>query len=306
MHRKFDIHILGSSAALPTSQRYTSSQLLHCHNKFFLADCGEGTQMQLRRFKLPMLKIDHIFISHLHGDHYLGLPGLLFTMHLLGRKKSLQIYAPAGLKEIIELQFAVSSLTPMFEIHFNELSEGREVIYEDNNISVTTLEMDHRLPTFGFLFKEKSSLRNIKKEFVLQHNLPQKLIKEIKAGDDYVDEKGELFANHEITLPGYKARSYAFCSDTAFTHKFLDQIHGVDLLYHEATFLKDMWEIAAAKKHSTTTEAAQIALDAKVSKLLIGHISARYSDLEVLLQEAREVFPNTFLAEEGSVHQPGN
>lgn len=305
MHRKFNVHILGSSAALPTSLRHTSSQLVVYNNKHLLLDCGEGTQMQLRRLKLPLLKIDHIFISHLHGDHFLGLPGLLFSLHLLGRKRELHIYAPEGLREIIEMQFSVSGLNPVYPIEYHLLTHGKQQIYDDKYLWVETLEMDHRIPTFGFLLKEKPTARNIRKEFVLGHDVPLNMIKNIKAGADFVGADGKVLSNHEITTEGYKPRSYAFCSDTAFTSSFLDQIQGVDLLYHEATFMKNMTAIAAEKKHSTTAEAARLAQLAQAGKLLIGHYSARYSDLNQLLEEAREVFPNTFLAEEGNMYQPG-
>ncbi len=305
MRTKFQITILGSSAATPTSLRHTTAQALHFHNRLFLLDCAEGTQMQMRRFKLPMMKFDHIFISHLHGDHYLGLPGLLFSYHLLGRDKDLHIFSPPGLKEIVEVQFRISGLKPVFNIVYHELTKAGEIIYEDPYLSVETLEMEHRLPTYGFLFREKTLERNIKKESITRHNIPIEAIPGIKKGEDFVTPSGKVIPNSRITISPPNPRSYAFCGDTAYTEKFLEQIKGIDLLYHEATFLHDKAEIAREKTHSTTLEAATLARKAGVKKLLLGHYSARYKEMEGFAREAREVFPNTTLAEEGDTVQVG-
>ncbi|HSV89157.1 MAG TPA: ribonuclease Z [Bacteroidales bacterium] len=305
MLRKFQVHILGSSAAAPTSLRQTSAQLVAYHNKFFLLDCGEGTQIQLRRFRLSILKIDHIFISHLHGDHYLGLPGLLLTMHLLGRKKELKVYAPPGIREIIEVHFTYSQLEPCYPVLYTEIMSGGQRLYEDKYLSVESIGMKHRIPTYGFLLKEKNQIRNLRKESLFEYDIPRDQIAAIKTGADYVIPGGTVIPNHEITMPPPKPRVYAFGSDTTYTEDFLDQIRGADILYHEATFLDNMAVIASEKMHSTTTQAAQIASKAAVKSLLLGHYSARYNDLEEFLQEARKIFPNTWLAEEGNVFRVG-
>ncbi len=305
MSEIFQIQILGSSAATPTSLRHTTAQLLQYHNKRFLLDCAEGTQMQLRRFKQPLMKINHIFISHLHGDHYLGLPGLLFTMHLLGRKQELHVFSPPGLKEIIELQYEISQLTPSFEIKYHTLEQGGQLIYEDKALSVHTIPMMHRIETYGFLIAEKAKERNIQKKSITRFGIPVEQIPRIKKGRDFVTDDGKRIANSDITLDPPPPRRYAFCSDTAYTLSFLEQIRGVDLLYHEATFLHDKREIAREKTHTTTIEAATLARKAGVKKLLLGHYSARYKDMDEFLTEARRFFPNTVLAEEGETIKIG-
>lgn len=256
----FQTTILGSSAAMPTSERHTSSQLVRHHNKLFLIDCAEGCQMQLRRFKQPFSKIDHIFISHLHGDHYLGLPGLLFTYHLLGRQNDLHIYAPAGLEEIIRIQIETADLIPSYKLVFHEIIEGGQPLYEDKWLTAETMAMEHRIPTFGFILKEKPGHPH-----------------EGKAGP----------------------RSYGIGSDTAYTESFLSQIRGVDLLYHEATFMHDDAVLAREKYHSTTVEAALLAKKALAGRLLLGHYSARYKETDAYLDEARQFFTDTLLALEG-------
>jgi ribonuclease Z len=299
MSELFKVTILGSSAATPTSLRHTTAQLLQYHNRRYLLDCAEGTQMQLRRLKVPLMKINHIFISHLHGDHYLGLPGLLFTFHLLGRKKEMHVYSPPGLEKIIRLQYEISELTPSFKVVFHELRQGEEMIYEDSKLTVHTIPMQHRITTYGFLFREKEKEKNIKKSSIHKHNIPIEAIPGIKQGLDFVTIGGTTIPNSELTIAPPLPRSYAFCSDTAYTEEFIEQVRGVDLLYHEATFLQDKAEIAREKTHSTAIEAATLAKKADAKKLLLGHYSARYKDMSAFENEARTVFPNTFLAEEG-------
>ena len=299
MSETFKVTILGSSAATPTSLRHTTAQLLQYHNKRYLLDCAEGTQMQLRRMKVPLMKINHIFISHLHGDHYLGLPGLLFTFHLLARKKELHVYSPPGLEEIIRLQYEISELKPSFDVVFHELRQGGELIYDDNLLTVHTIPMQHRIITYGFLFKEKGKDRNIKKSSIHQYQIPPNAIPGIKQGNEFITSSGEVIPNSELTTDPPPRRSYAFCSDTAYTEDFIEQVRGVDLLYHEATFLQDKAEIAREKTHSTAIEAATLANKAGVKKLLLGHYSARYKDMKAFKSEARTVFQNSFLAEEG-------
>jgi ribonuclease Z len=295
----FQTHILGCSAATPTSVRHTTAQLLQYHNKYFLLDCAEGTQKQIRRMKLPMMKIDHVFISHLHGDHYLGLAGLLFSWHLLGRTRKLHIYSPEGLRDIIELQFKVSNMKPSYEIIFHVLIRGEELIYEDRNITVETIEMNHRLTTFGFYIREKPKTLNLRKESIVKYNIPVEKMKGIKDGHDLILDDGTIISNKELTLPPSPLRSYAFCSDTGYSENYINQIKGADLLYHEATFLNDKAEIAEEKTHCTTLEAATIAKKAQVKKLILGHYSARYDDMEMFEKEARTIFENTMLGEEG-------
>ena len=301
MSEVFQTTILGSSAAIPTSLRHTSAQLVQYHNKRFLLDCAEGTQMQLRRFKLPLMKIDHIFISHLHGDHYLGLPGLLFTYHLLGRENTLHIYSPPGMQKIIDLQYELSRLKPAFDIVYHELTKGEEVIHEDDRLTVETIEMAHSIPAFGFLIREKERPRNIRKRAIQKYNIPQESMQPIKSGENFVTPSGQVVPNKEITLDPPETRAYAFCSDTLYSEKFLEQIKGVDLLYHEATFMHDKAAIAHEKTHATTVEAASLAKKAGAAKLLLGHYSARYKELDDFRNEAAAVFPNTLLAEEGDV-----
>lgn len=297
----FQTRILGSSAAVPTSLRHTTAQLLQYNNNYILLDCAEGTQMQLRRFKTPLMKINRIFISHLHGDHYLGLPGLLFTYHLLGREKDIHIYSPPGLEEIIELHYRVSRLRPSFEVVFHEIKEGRELLCSDSDFLVESIEMEHRIPTYGFLIKEIEGRRNIKKEIIARYDIPVSQMPDIKKGKNLIRPDGQIIPNEVITTPAPSPRIYAFCSDTNYTESYIDQITGADLLYHEATFMADMEETARAKTHCTTKEAAETAKKADVKRLMIGHYSARYKELDSFLKEAEEIFPNTILAREGEV-----
>ena len=301
MNTTFKIHILGASAAIPTSVRLTTTQLVQYHNKNFLLDCAEGTQKQLRQFKLPMMNINHIFISHVHGDHYLGLPGLIFTMHLLGRKKPLHIYSPVGIEEIIDVQYRISNLVPGFEIRYHTISQGGIILYHDDQIMVESIAMEHNIETYGFLFKEKKEPLKIKKEAIKKYNISIQDIKKIKAGKDLKLKNHEIISNEELTMSPAIPRSYAFCSDTGFTDKYIHQIRQADLLYHEATFLHDKADIAAQKTHCTALQAAQIASQAQVKQLMIGHYSARYEELSELIDEARSVFENTIIAREGDV-----
>ncbi len=300
MSNSFKIHILGSSAAIPTSLRHTSAQLVHYYNKYMLIDCAEGAQIQMRRMHLPLMKINHIFISHLHGDHYLGLPGLIFTMHLLGRKRKLHVYSPEGLKEIIELQYSISRLEPGFEIEYHIIGHGKQLLYEDNDLRVESIEMMHRLPAYGFLFEERPGLRNIIKEAISKYDIPVEKMQKLKSGKDLQLPDGTVIDNKQITTPPSPPRIYACCSDTGFTNQYIDQIKNADLLYHEATFLHDKADIAKEKTHCTALQAATIAREAGVKRLMLGHYSARYDELSLFVEEAQKVFQNTILAEEGS------
>jgi ribonuclease Z len=301
MSNAFRIFILGSSAAIPTSTRFTTSQLVNFRSKNFLVDCSEGVQIQLRRLQLPMMKIDHIFVSHLHGDHYLGLPGLIFTLHLLGRKKKLHVYSPPGLREIIELQYRISKLEPGFPVYYQTIRQNGQLLFEDSFIKISAIEMMHSLPCYGFLFQEKPVLRNINKDAIEKYDIPVEKMNAIKEGKDLILSDGQRIPNNELTLEPLPVRSYAFCSDTGYTDQFIDQIKDTDLLYHEATFLHDKAEIAKEKTHCTALQAAQTAVKAAARNLLLGHFSARYDDLNVFEEEARTLFPNSYVAKEGMI-----
>lgn len=298
----FEVTVLGTSSATPTSTRNPSAQVLNVHERFFLIDCGEGTQMQMRKFKVKMQRIDTIFISHLHGDHYLGLVGLLGTLHLLGRTKQLTVYSPKGLKEIVGIQHEISDSHLNYSLEFVVLDTKKsEKIYEDDAVRVETIPLNHRVPCSGFLFTEKPKERNIIKEKLAEHKIPFSEIPNIKAGNDYT-VNGKTIPNSELTEKPPPSRKYAYCSDTKYDETILPYIKGVDLLYHEATFDKQKEERAKETNHCTAEQAARIAKKAQVKQLLIGHYSARYNDLNVLLDEAKEVFNNTILAVEGEVY----
>ena len=296
----FKLTILGSSGALPAYGRFPTSQYLTIQNKHFLIDCGEGTQMQLQRYQVPAQKINHIFISHLHGDHYLGLMGLLFSMHLQKRTTDLHLHSIRGLDEIILLQLKHSKSVLNYNIIHHPFDPTQAtLLWEDEALSVETIPLVHKLPCAGFLFKEKPKPRRIDKE-KLQDGMMLQHIAALKTGKDIIDESGNIiYKNEDFTLPPRPSLSYAFCSDTAYNEKAIEQLNGVDLLYHEATFMEEEKDKAKETLHSTAAEAAYIAKAASVKQLAIGHFSARYKDLDPLLQEARNIFPNTSLAIEG-------
>jgi ribonuclease Z len=297
----FSVTILGSSSATPTSDRNPTAQLVSHGDKLFLVDCGEGTQVSLRRMHIHFQRIKHVFISHLHGDHFYGLIGLISSMHLLGRTKSLHIFGPPGLKEIIDLQLQASLTTLVYPLEFHPTqSDKPEIIFEDETISVSSFPMLHRIATTGFLFKEKSIERKMRKDRLEELRIPVYLIPRLKAGEDYTAKDGTVYTNESITEEPPSPRTYAFCSDTAYFEDIIPVVSGADLLYHETTFMNNRIANATDKFHSTTGQAATIALKAGVKKLLIGHYSARYDDLQPLLDEAREVFPNTDAATDGS------
>lgn len=296
----FNITILGSSGALPAYGRFPSSQFIEIQNRYFLVDCGEGTQIQLRRYELNLHRINHIFISHLHGDHYLGLMGLLFTMHLQQRTGDLHLYSHPGLDEIITLQLKHSHSALNYNLIFHTLKKDvHEIIFEDDKVQVETLPLQHKITCSGFLFKEKEKPRRIDKTLLPDGLLLQQLAA-LKQGEDVMNDEGDiLYRNKDLTLPGRRSRSYAYCSDTAYFEALIPLIHGVDLLYHEATFAEEDNSKAKETKHSTAKEAAQLAQQAQVKKLALGHFSARYKDLSILENEASEIFPNVALAVEG-------
>ncbi len=303
-HLTFSLTILGSSSALPRSDRFPTAHLLNVNERFFLIDCGEGTQIQLRRFKQRFGKINHIFISHLHGDHMFGLFGILSSFHLLGRKNDLTIFGPAGLESIIKFYKTHFSAGEGFNIRIIiSGSRGLKKILENDKIEVYSFPLKHRITTFGYLFREKPVDLNLKKEALDIYKPSIEEVVQIKKGMDLKLHSGEIIPNRELTLPPWKTRSYAFCSDTAYSEKIVDYIKNVDLLYHEATFEHKDHELAKSTLHSTSKEAASIAKKAKVKKLIVGHYSSRYKEYDTLVNEAQEVFANTFGANDGDVFE---
>ena len=293
--------ILGCHSATPRVNAHPTAQYLEINNSHFLIDCGEGTQRQMRKYKVGFSKINHIFISHLHGDHFFGLIGLISTFGILNREKELHIYGPKGIKEVTNLQLKVSKTYSKFDIIFHELtSKNSELIFEDDKVIVTTIPLHHRVYTNGFLFREKPGLRKLHIENVQQYPEIQTCdYHNIKAGKDVVLENGEIIKNGELTLPPTKTKSYAFCSDTSYKEDIVPIIKEVDLLYHEATFLSDREDLAKKTKHSTAKQAAQIALKASVNQLVIGHYSSRYKSIELFKEEAEKIFLKVVLAEAG-------
>jgi ribonuclease Z len=302
---KFSVLILGSASASPTLNRNPTSQLLNINEQYYLIDCGEGTQSKLREHKVKFQRLHHIFISHLHGDHYLGLIGLLQTMHLLGRTIDLHLYGPPQLKEIIDLHLKYSYSALRYSLIFHPTQAVQsEIIFENDQIEVSTIILKHRIPCTGFLFKEKSKPRVINPDAIKLHCVPKHAINKLKNGEDFIvfDTK-KVIKNEVLTLKPAKSRSYAFCSDTKYCESIIPQITNVDLLYHEATFMQSEEKRAKETYHSTAEQAAQIALKAKAKSLIIGHFSNRYLKLDNLLNEARFVFKNTELAMENSVFE---
>ena len=298
----FELFILGSSAATPTANRNPTSQLLNIAERFFLIDCGEGTQMQLRKYKARFQSINHIFISHLHGDHFYGLPGFLATMHLLGRKNELTIYGPKELEEIISMIHKHSDTYLNYEVKFfHTQNKNKQLIFEDEKVEVYSFPLKHRIATTGYLFKEKPLPRNIDKYKLEKLNVSFAEIHKLKQGLDAIDNDGNKIENKQLTIDPPKTRSYAFCSDTKFFEELATDIKDVDLLYHESTFLEDKKDRAKATFHSTAKQAAQMAMLSNAQKLILGHFSARYGNLDDFLVEAKSLFSNSELAIEGNL-----
>lgn len=296
----FNITILGTGSAVPTKDRFLSGQVVNYDENLFLVDCGEGTQMQLRRTKKSINRISCIFISHLHADHYLGLPGLLSSMDLWGRTSSLTIYAPKGLDEFINLNFKISSAKPRFPIRWVYINnKTMSLLMETTKMEVYSFPLLHRVPCTGFLFKEKQQPRKFDKKLLVKYFLTPDEIVAIKNGADYKAPDGEFYRNAEITIPPNNPRSYAYCSDTVYLPELAETLKGTTVIYHEATFGNDMEDRARQTFHSTAAQAAQIAKAALAQKLYLGHFSSRYTDLDILKNEAREVFPATHLAVDG-------
>ena len=295
--------ILGNGSAVPTSFSNPSSQLLNYKGKQFMIDCGEGTQMQMIKFKIKHRNLNYIFISHLHGDHFYGLIGLLSTFHLYGREKPLIIFAPEGLGNVIKTQLEVSKTVLKYDLQIKVLGNvNNELLLDDEDFQIHAFELKHSVPSWGFVFREKLKQRKIKKEFIVDKELNVEQIISIKKGNDFIDNTGKIHSNSLITNPPPESLSYAYCSDTAYYENILEYIEGVTYLYHEATFDKTMEKVAIERKHSTAEHAAMIAKKANVKKLLLGHFSARFSNPGVLLEEAKEIFPNTILSREGQTY----
>jgi ribonuclease Z len=298
------VTILGSSSALPTSERFPSAHVLNAHERLFLIDCGEGTQMQLRRNRIRFGKINHIFISHLHGDHVFGLYGLLSTFSLMGRVAPLHLYAPGNYDTMLRSHLADFDIHLNYDLDFIPIAGKDPVtILDDKYLTVTSFPLEHRVPAFGFLFAEKPHDRNITKESIARYEIPSVRIPAIKKGEDFITKDGALIKNEDITVPGPSPLSYAYCSDTKYFKRLSSFVKGVDLLYHEATFDMSLEELAKTTGHSTTVDAAKTASAAGAGSLIIGHFSARYKDILPLVEEARKIFPQTFPAIDGRSYE---
>ena len=299
--------ILGCHSATPRKNAFPTAQYLEINNRHFLIDCGEGTQRQMRKYKVGFSKINHIFISHLHGDHFFGLVGLLSTYGILNREKEIHVYGPKGIKEVVELSLKIAQSHSKFPIIFHELSSKKsELIFEDDKVEVRTIPLNHRVYTNGYLFNEKIKLRKINVDAIQNYSEIEKCdYQKIKEGNDYVLSNGQIVRNEELTFDPPKPLSYAYCSDTSYLPKLKELILGVDLLYHESTFLKDKEELAKKTGHSTAAQAAQLAKDSNVDQLVLGHYSSRYQNINLFKEEAKEYFDNVHLAEPGKIVEIG-
>jgi ribonuclease Z len=296
--------ILGCHSATPRYTAHPTAQVLEMRGHLFLIDCGEGTQVQLRRYKIKFARIKHVFISHLHGDHFFGLIGLISTFRLLGREAELNIYGPKGIKEAIVLQLKLGNSWTNFPLLFHELdSKEPQLIFEDQKLTVETIPLNHRVYTNGFLFKEKSNQRKLNIDAAVKANVDKSYYQKIKQGYDIINEDGIKISNEKLTLDPEPPKSYAFCSDTVYYPEIIPQIKNTTVLYHESTFLKEHSHLCVPTKHSTAAEAGVIARDANVNTLILGHYSGRYLDLELFRKEAKENFNNVELAEDGKIFE---
>ena len=295
----FRVHILGCGSALPTLRHYPSAQIVEVREKLFMVDCGEGVQMQLRRCRVRFTKVSHVFISHLHGDHCFGLIGMISTFGLLGRTAKLHIHANVLLNDMLQRQMALFCHDLGYEVEFHQIdATRREVIYEDRSLTVETIPLTHRLPTCGFLFREKPLLPHIRREMIDFYGIPTSQIQNIKNGADWVTDDGTVVPNSRLVTTADEPRSYAYCSDTRYMPELHKELQGVTTLYHESTYGEDNLLMAQKYNHSTARQAAMVARDAGVRQLILGHYSSRYEDEKILLEEAREVFENTRLSNE--------
>lgn len=296
------LNILGCHSATPLENAHTTSQVLEVKDQLFLIDCGEGTQIQLRQQKIKFSRIKHIFISHLHGDHFYGLVGLVSTFRLLGRTADLHIYGPKGIKEVLTLQLKLANSWTDYNLFFHELEKKEsELIFEDDSLKIHTIPLDHRVYTNGFLFEEKPGLRRLDKEKIKNYNIPHYDFQNLKLGKDLVLEDGIVLKNETVTLDPNPIKRYAFCSDTAYNESIAPLIKEVDLLYHEATFLNAHENLAEKTKHSTAEQAAKIAQLARVNRLVLGHFSSRYRKKNNFIAEASTFFDAVELAADGKI-----
>ncbi len=292
------ITILGNNSAIPAWDRNPTAQILQSLEECYLIDCGEGTQTQMAKYKIRRSRINHIFISHLHGDHYFGLIGLLTSMSLLSRTQDLHLHAPAALQQIIDLQLSVAAVKLSYQLYFHPIT-ANEIIVDDAKIIVESFAVKHRIECWGFLFTEKKNPRKIDKGRIKAYEIPTSFYEKLQKGEDYVTKKGTIIPNAEVTIDAPKPKKYAYCADTIYDETLVEKIKDVDLLYHETTYLKDLHARAAERFHSTTIQAAGIANKGNVKKLIIGHFSSKYEVLDEFLTEASEVFKNTELALQG-------
>lgn len=298
----FKIHILGCGSALPTLRHFPSMQVVECRGKLFMVDCGEGAQLQIRRSGLAFNKLGHIFISHAHGDHCFGLIGMISTFGLLGRTARLHVYAPHELGPMLQSQMALFCSDLDYDVEFHAVdTSSRKVVYEDRSLCVETIPLEHRMPCCGYLFREKPGLPHIRRDMIDYYGVPISQICNIKNGAGFTTPDGTVVPHERFVTPADPPRSYAYCSDTRYMPSLAQELRGVDTLYHETTYGDDKEDNARKYCHSTAREAARVALDAGVGKLLMGHYSSRYTDEQVLLQQAREVFPESYLTTEMQV-----
>lgn len=297
--QQFRVHVLGCGSALPTKRHNPSSQIVEIRGKLFMIDCGEGTQLQVRNSKLNFSKLYAVFISHLHGDHVLGLIGMISTFGLQGRIAPLHIYAPEGFEPLLRMELATYCSTLSYEVVFHAIDTTKQkVIYEDRSLTIETIPLCHRVSCSGFIFREKSGQRHIIREKIDYYNIPLSQLNNIKAGLDWTDEDGNVIPNELLTKAPDKPRSYAYCSDTKYMPELWNIVKGVDLLYHESTYTEDNHELAEKYFHSTAKQAAVVANEARVGQLMLGHYSKRYATEEPFLAEAKTIFTNTILSNE--------
>lgn len=290
--------ILGNNSAIPAFDRHPTAQVLHSQEESYLIDCGEGTQMQMAKYKIRRSKINYIFISHLHGDHYFGLIGLITSMSLLGRTQPLHIYGPAELELILKLQLDAAKTVLNFELYFHPLTEEKEIM-NNSRMRVRCFKTQHRIDCWGFFFKEKRNPRKIDPDRIKAYDIPASFYEKLQQGEDYTTKKGTVISNEEVTIAAPPAKSYAYCADTIYDESLVEKIKGADLLYHETTYLKNNEKKAAERFHSTTIQAAAIAEKSGAKKLLVGHFSAKYEVLDDFLTEVTAVFPHAELALQG-------
>ncbi len=294
----FGVTILGNNSAVPAYERHPTAQVVTMQDQLLLLDCGEGTQLQIARYKIKRSKITYIFISHLHGDHYFGLMGLITSFGLLGREQDLHLFAPAPLEKILQLHLEASNTTLPFQLYFHAL-EKEERIVDEKKFTVDCFTTKHRIPCWGFLIREKRSPKKLNAEAALEYNIPTHYFEQLKNGDDYIAENGTVIKNEWVTYENTVAKSYAYCADTIYDEELVEKIKGTKVIYHETTYLKEFNSLAALRFHSTTTQAATIAKKAETERLIIGHFSSKYEFIDKFLEEATSEFEHTELGIEG-------